>query len=135
MCHEVVAMDFLEASILVAEVASFSIWAELLTVELPAILGFILVIKPCLGFGDSVDFGKFFGTMRVLALETISAEADFCPVLAHFALILFGLGQRNHLPILHKRHWRRFCVKCGGSSSVELPLLTHEGRLSGWNES
>ena len=97
-------MDFLEGSVLVSEVTPFAIWAEFLTVELPAILRFILVVKSCLRFGDSIDLSEFFSAVSVLALETVSAEADFCPVLAHFTLILFGLGQRNHLPILHERH-------------------------------
>ena len=134
MRHEVVAMDFLEASVLVAEVASFSVWAELLTVELPAILGFVLVVESCLRLGDSVDLCEFFSTVSVLALETISAEADFSPVLAHFTLILLGLGQRNHLPVLEERNRRRFRVESCGSGCVELSLLAHDGRWSGWDE-
>lgn len=50
------AVNFFEGSIFVAEVAPFSIWTELLTVELPAILRFILFVEARLGFSNSVDF-------------------------------------------------------------------------------
>ena len=89
--NEVVTMDFLKRSIFVAEVASLSVWAELFPVELATILRFVLLVQSCLGFSDSVDFCELFRTVGVLALETVSAETDFCPVLAHFSLILFGV--------------------------------------------
>ena len=134
MRHEVVTMDFLEASVLVSEVAPFAIWAKLLTVELPAILRFVLVVKSCLRLGDSVDLSELFRAMSVLALQTIAAEADFCPVLAHFTLIFFGLSQRNHLTILQERHRGRRLIESGASSWGELPLLAHHWRWSSWNE-
>ena len=68
MGHEVVSVDFFEGSVLVSEVASLSVWAQLLSVELSAILGFVLLVQPCLGFSDPVDFCEFFRTMRVLTL-------------------------------------------------------------------
>ena len=134
MGHEVVSMNFFEGSVFVAEVAPFSIWAKFLTVKLPAILRLILLVESCLGFGNSVDLSEFFSTVCVLALEPISAEADFCPVLAHFTLILLGLGQRNHLPVLEERNRRRFRVESCGSGCVELSLLAHDGRWIGWDE-
>ena len=44
--------------------------------------------------------------MAVLALETVPADADFSPVVAHFTLIFFRLGERNHLAILHEARHR-----------------------------
>ena len=123
MGHEVVSMNFFERPVFVAEVAPFSIWAEFLTVELPAILGLVLFVKSCLGFCNSVDLSELFSTVGVLAFEPISAEADFCPVLAHFTLILLRLCQRNNLAILqeHNLCLLAFRVKSCGSGWVELP--------------
>ncbi len=66
----IVSMDFLEAAILVAEVASFAIWAELLTVELSAILRLIFVIETLFLFVKNalMSITHFFNTMRVLTL-------------------------------------------------------------------
>ena len=116
MGHEVVSMNFFEGSVFVAEVAPFSIRAEFLTVELPAILGFILVVEARLCFSNSVDFSELISTVGVLALETISAETDFCPVLAHFTLVFLGLCQRNNLPVLYEGKWLAFSIECGGAS-------------------
>ena len=136
MGHEVVAMNFFEGSVFVAEVAPFSIWAKFLTVKLPAILRLILLVESCLGFSNSVDLSELFSTVCVLALEPVSAEADFCPVLAHFTLILFRLGQRNNLTILQEHHlcFLAARIESCGARWVELSRLFHERRLSRWNE-
>ena len=66
----IVSMDFLEAAILMAEVASFAIGTELLTVELPAILRLIFVIKPLFLFVKNalMSITHFFNSMSVLTL-------------------------------------------------------------------
>ena len=96
-------MDFFERSVLMSEVASFTIWAELLSVKLSAILRFILVIETCLGLSDPVDLSKLFSTVGILAFKTIAAEATLSPVLAHLSFVFLGLGYLHHLSILHKR--------------------------------
>ena len=44
----VVPVDFLEGAVLVTEVTALSIWAELFSVELTAVLAFILVVSTLL---------------------------------------------------------------------------------------
>ena len=55
MGHVVVAVDFFERSVLMSEMTSLAIWTEFLSIELPAILRFVLVIETRLSFSDSVD--------------------------------------------------------------------------------
>ena len=85
----IVSVDFLEAAILVAEVASFAIRAELLTVELSAILRLIFVIETLFLFVKNalMSITHFFNTMSVLTLCSISADPSLIPVLAHLALV------------------------------------------------
>ena len=117
MGHVVMAVDLFEGSILVSEVAPLAIWAKLFSVELPAILRFVLVVKTCLSLGDSVDLSKFLGAVCILALETVAAETTLSPVLAHFSFVFLGLGNWNHLTILHKRHnWKALFVVIGRCS-------------------
>ena len=87
MSHVEVSVNFLEAPIFVSEVAAFTVWAKLFTIELPAVLGLVLLVESCLGLGDSIDLFKFFTTMGILALVTVSAETDLGPILAHFSLV------------------------------------------------
>ena len=103
--HEVMAMNFLEGSILMSEVASLSVWTELFTIKLSAILGLVLFVEPGLRLRDSVDLCKLFVAMGILALETISAEANFSPVLAHLSLVFLRVGEgSSHLTILYECH-------------------------------
>ena len=44
----VVPVDFLEGAVLVTEVTTLSIWAKLFSVELTAVLAFILVVSTLL---------------------------------------------------------------------------------------
>ena len=69
-----VSMNFLEASVLVAEMATFAVWAELLSVELPAVLGLVLLVKAGLSLGDPVDLGELVvaGAPRRLAAASVS---------------------------------------------------------------
>ena len=53
--HVVVAVDFFERSVLMSEMTSLAIWTELFSVELPAILRFVLVIETRLSFSDPID--------------------------------------------------------------------------------
>ena len=94
-----VSMNFLKASVFVAEVATFAVWAELLPVELSAILGLVLLVEAGLSLGDPVDLGELVMTVSVLALVTVPAEADFSPVLAHLPLVLLSVKGEN-LPVL-----------------------------------
>ena len=123
MRHEVVSMNFLEWTIFVTEVAPFSIWTELLAVELTAVLRFVLVVEPCLGFGDPIDLCKFVRTVCVLAFEAVPAETNFCPILTHFSLILFGIRQRYHLPVLQESDRLITLVNC--FRGIELTRLLH----------
>ena len=81
------SVDFLEASVLVSEVAALAVRAQFLSVELPAILRLILVVETSLGFGDPVDLGELVMAVGILALETVPAEANLGPVLAHLSLV------------------------------------------------
>lgn len=55
MGHVVVAVDFFEGSVLMSEMTPFAIWAELFSIELPAILRFVLVIETRLSLSDPID--------------------------------------------------------------------------------
>ena len=132
VCHEVVAMNFLEGSIFMSEVASLSVWAELFTVKLSTILGLVLFVESGLRFCDPVDLCKLFVAMGVLALETISAETNFRPVLAHLSLILFRVGEGCHLTILYE--WHRIVVFISAFCWEELVLLASGRNLSWRNE-
>ena len=88
-------MNFLEGSVLVAEMATFAVWAELLPVELSAILGLVLLVETGLGFSDPVDLCELLVSVSVLALVPISAEADFGPVFAHFSLVFLSVLRKN----------------------------------------
>ena len=135
MGHVVMAVDLFEGSILVSEVAPLAIWAKLFSVELPAILRFVLVVKTCLGLGDSVDLSKFLGAVCILALETVAAETTLSPVLAHLSFVFLGLGYLHHLSILHKRqNLRGWIVKTSRCCRVELFHFIHERSLVRWNK-
>ena len=53
--HVVVAVDFFERSVLMSKMTPFAIWTELFSVELPAILRFVLVIETRLSLSDPID--------------------------------------------------------------------------------
>ena len=53
--HVVVAVDFFERSVLMSEMTSLAIWTELFSVELSAILRFVLVIETRLSLSDPID--------------------------------------------------------------------------------
>ena len=135
MGHVVVAVDLFERSVLVPEVASLAVRAELLSVELPAVLRFVLVVEARLSLGDPVDLGKFLGTVGILALEAVAAEATLSPVLAHLAFVFLGLGNGDHLAILHKRQNRNaLFVVIGRCSSGGVEWLYIVGQRYSWHE-
>ena len=93
VCHVVVAMDLGEAAVLVPEVASLAVEAELFTVERSAILALVLVVLILLPLTlvhnlltISIN-GELLDPVGVLALDTVAAEAGLGPVLAHLALV------------------------------------------------
>ena len=95
MGHVVVSVDLLEAAILVTEVATLAIWAELVTVKLPTVLAFILVIGTLLLLAKIklVLVRKFFLAVRILAL--IAPTTGLCdPVPAQFSLVHRSLRER-----------------------------------------
>ena len=53
--HVVVAVDFFERSVLMSEMTPFAIWAELFSIELSAVLRFVLVIETRLSLSDPID--------------------------------------------------------------------------------
>ena len=88
-------VDFLEAAILVTEVAAFTVGAELLTIELTAVLRLILIVRThhlrvqvC-----TVALRKLLLAMSVLALGSVAAEASLGPVLAHLTLVHGALDE------------------------------------------
>lgn len=121
-----VSMNFLEASVLVAEMATFAIWTELLPVELSAILGLVLLVEAGLSLSDPVDLGELVVSVSVLALVTVPAEAHFSPVLAHLPFVLLSV-QGLKLPIqvemdgvvLVVTHMALTHVGCGAESWLE----------------
>ena len=83
-------MNFLEAPILVAEVASLAVGAELLPVELPAILRLILVICTLflsLAHVQWVVLAQLFNAVCELTLGAIPAHSCLSPVLAELTLV------------------------------------------------
>ena len=118
-----------------SEVATFAVWAKLLSVKLSAVLRFVLVIETCLGLSDPVDLSKLFSTMGILAFKTIAAESTLGPVLAHLSFVFLGLGNWNHLTILHKRHnWKALFVVIGRCSCGWVEWLDVVGQGCGWHE-
>lgn len=82
-------MNFLKASVLMTEVASFAIGTVLLSIELSAVLRLVLVIETLLLLIKQVlvSLCHLFNSVSVLTFGSISAEASLCPVLAHFSLV------------------------------------------------
>jgi len=82
-------MNFLEASVLMTEVASLAIGTVLLAIELSAVLRLVLVIKTLLLLVQQVlvSLCHLFNAVGVLTFCSVSAEASLCPVLAHFSLV------------------------------------------------
>ena len=135
MSHIVVAMDLFERSVLMSEVASLTVWAELLSVKLSAVLRFVLVIETCLGLSDPVDLSKLFSTVGILAFKTIAAEATLSPVLAHLSFVFLGLSYLHHLSILHKRQNRLvLIVKVSRCCWAEWLHVIRERSLGGWDK-
>jgi len=93
-------MNFLEAAVLVAEVATFAVSAELLSVELPAVLGLVLVVQSLLLFVyvQLIILTELVETVCELALGAISADSSLAPVLAKLALVHRSL---HEAPVVH----------------------------------
>ena len=95
VCHVEMPVDFLETTILVAEVTAFAVGAELFTIELTAVLRLVLIVGAhhLLVKVHSVALAKFLLPVGVLAFGTIAAEPSLGPVLTHFALIVGALNK------------------------------------------
>jgi len=107
-CGEVsyvkVPVNFFEAAVLVAEVASLAVWTELLPVELPAVLGLILIVLSLLLLVDVqlVILAELIESMCKLTLSAVSAHTVVPPILAKLTFIhrsldktLLGFVQGN----------------------------------------
>jgi hypothetical protein len=93
--HVVMTVDFLEATVLVAEVAPLAVGAVLFSVELATVLRLVLVVEALLLFVkvERVILGKLFEAVRVLTLIAITTEAGLSPVLAHLSLVHGALDE------------------------------------------
>ena len=93
-------MDLREAAVLMPEVTSLTVEAELFTIERSAILALVFVILILLTLALVHDLlairinGKLLNTVSVLALDTVAAEAGLSPVLAHLTLVHGPLHER-----------------------------------------
>ena len=88
--HVEVPVDLAEAAVLVPEVAPLAVRADLLAIELPAILRLVLVVDIGLLLLvriQRVVLAELLRAVRVLALGAVPAEAGLGPVLAHVALV------------------------------------------------
>ena len=115
--HVVMPVDLREAAVLMPEVTSLPVEAELFPVERTAILALVFVILILLALA-LVHYllairinGKLLNTVSVLALDTVAAEAGLRPVLAHLALVHGPLHER-----LAGEGWRggRAVAACAG---------------------
>jgi hypothetical protein len=109
-------MNFLKAAVLMAEVASLAVGAELLAVELPAVLGLIFVVESLLLFVhiQLMILTELVETVCELALGSISAHSSLAPVLAKLTLVH---GSLHKAPLVHVKgvlavnllahHWHR----------------------------
>ena len=87
--HVKVSVNFFEAAVLVAEMTSFAIWTELLPVELPAVLGLILVVLSLLLLVDVqlVILAELIKSMCKLTHSAVSAHTVVPPILAKLTFI------------------------------------------------
>jgi len=90
--HVIVTMNLFVAPVFVPKVAPLPIRAELLPVELPAVLRLVLVV----GVGGllllaqvslTVVLTELILAVGILTLGAVAAEAGLYPVLAHIALV------------------------------------------------
>lgn len=95
MRNVMVSVDLLECAIFVSEVASQAIRAELLAIELPAVLRFVLVVNSLilLLHVEWVVFTELLRAMGVLTLNAIAAEACVNPVLAKLTFVHRSLDE------------------------------------------
>ena len=96
----IMPVNFLIAAVLVAEVAAFAVWAELLSVELSTVLGLVLIVQSLLLFIyiELMILTELVETVCELALGAISAQSSLAPVLAKLALIH---GSLHEAPLVH----------------------------------
>lgn len=88
--HVIVSMDLFVAPVFVPKVAPLPVRAELLPVELPAVLRLVLIVEVgglLLVQVELIVLAELLLAMGVLTLGAIAAEADLHPVLAHVALV------------------------------------------------
>ena len=88
--HVEVSVNLFKAAVFMTEVAAFAIRAELLTVELAAILWLVLVILAWLLLLIQIKlviFAEFLIPMSILTFGSVAAESSVCPVLAHFSFV------------------------------------------------
>ena len=100
--HVEMPVDLLEAAILVPEVAPLAVGAELLAVELAAVLRLVLVVHVGLLLLVEVQLvilAELLLSVRVLTLTPVAAKARLGPILAHIALVHGSFDEA----LLHRR--------------------------------
>lgn len=90
MGHVEVSVDLFEASVLVAEVAPFAIWAEPLPIELPAVLRLVLVVRTACFLLLQIKLmilTELLQSVGILTFLAVATETRLCPVLAELTLV------------------------------------------------
>ena len=122
MGHVEVSVDLFEASVLVAEVAPFAIWAEPLPIELPAVLRLVLVVRTACFLLLQIKLmilTELLQSVGILTFLAVATETRLCPVLAeltlvHWALYKALLLEVEHQINIHLHGWRTLLL--AGSS-------------------
>ena len=104
-------MNLFEASVFVTEVAALAVRAELLTVELAAVLGLVLVILAWLLLLIQIKLvivTKLLIPVGILTFSPVAAESGVIPVLANFSFVhgpLYEAFLRQELGLLKGGFW------------------------------
>ena len=88
------SVDLLEAAVFVPKVAPLTIWTELFTVKLAAILRLVLIVVAELLLAKvELVVTQLLSTVRILALGAVAAESSLGPVLAHLSFVHGALDE------------------------------------------
>ena len=88
------SMDLLEAAVFVPKVAPLTIWTELFTVKLAAVLRLVfIVVAELLLAKVELVVTQLLSTVRILALGAVAAESGLGPVLAHLPFVHGALDE------------------------------------------
>ena len=88
-------MDLLEAAVFVPKVAPLTIWTELFTVKLAAVLRLVfIVVAELLLAKVELVVTQLLSAVRILTLGAVAAESGLGPVLAHLPFVHGALDKR-----------------------------------------